>query len=127
MQIKFVNTDTLDATIVNIRNGTFDEVLAEAAKTLPLFDSTILQRNGDIFRLNNYIGEIIYHGVPKAETRLGRKEQNWDDKLEVFKKYYKPTMSAKELSVISELSLGHVYYIARKFGFELKAVRQRRK
>lgn len=127
MQIKFVNTDTLDATIVNIRNGTFEEVITEAAKMLPSFDSAILQQNGDIFRMNNYIGEIIYHGVPKAETRLGRKEQNWDDKLEIFKKYYKPTMSAKELSVVSELSLGHVYYIARKFGFTLKAVRKRNK
>lgn len=119
MQIKFINIQTLDSKVVNVRNGTMDEVLDEAEKCLPDFNRVILDRNGDVLKFNNYIGDILYHGITKADSKQGRKEFDWSDKYELLMEHYQDDLTASDLSLKSGISLGHVYYIARKFNIKL--------
>lgn len=124
MQIKFFNIETLDTNVVNVKHGTLNEVLNEAEKVLPNFNKTILSQKGDTLKFDGYMADIIYHGKTREESKSGRVAQDWSEKLDTFKKFYKPTVTASALSAASGLQLGHVYYIARKYNFELASARR---
>lgn len=119
MQIKFFNIETLDTNIINIKHGTMEDVLDKAEETLPNFNKTILSEKGDTLKFTGYIGDVLYRGKTRKEFSRGKAPRDWSEELEAFKKFYKPTLTAKALSALSGLSLCHVYYLSRKHNFEL--------
>lgn len=123
MQVKFINTDSLDSKVINIKGGTLDEILEEASGNIEGFDKTILQRNGSLLRFNGYIGDIIYHGTPRAEQHKGRTPKDWTQEIEVYNTFYEknPDMTAKEFAEVSKLPLNVVYYMSKKLNKPLKA------
>lgn len=122
MKIIVINQETLESQIFNKTGATVEELLTENGITGDI------QKHEDNFKCSGYIGHILYHGVAKDEMKTrGRKAINWDSEIATFKAHYRNTMTAKELSVISGLDLGRVYYISRKENLPLKAgVRGRR-
>lgn len=128
MQVKFINKETLETKIINIKGGTLPEILDEAETVFNDFDKTILKQNGDILLLKGYYADILYHGTPKSEQNRGRQPLDWTDKIEQFNNAYNENITAAELASNSGLSLSHVYYLSSKLNKTLKAAtRGRRK
>lgn len=128
MQIKFINTSTLDSQIINVKGGTLEETLAEASKEITGLKLESMVRNENILGFDGFIGDIIYYGTPKNEQApRGRIARDWTDEIEIFDKHYSDRITAKQLSVKSGLSLSHVYYIAKKKGVTLAAGKRGRR
>ncbi len=127
MQIKFINTTSLDSKIINIQGATVDEILNTAVNEINDFNKTIIKRNGNIMMFNNYIGDILYYGVPKAEQRRGRKKVDWTERNAKFEKHYSSDKTAKQIADKSGLTTSEVYYIAKQLNKQLAHGKRGRK
>lgn len=131
MKIKVIDTQTLTSTIVNQSGITLEQAVDLMKQEVPGFDANAEIECGpedDLFRVGRFIGFILYRGVEPRELKArGRSSMDWSDTIELYNKFYKPELTAKELAVISGISLGHVYYVSKMVNKPLKAAKRGRK
>ena len=131
MKIKLVDTETLESTLVNQTCITFEQAVDLIKKDIPGIEPDTSVENGsdpDIFRLGRYIGYILYRGVDPADyKRRGRAGRDWTEERKKFNEHYKPTMTAKQLSLLTGIDRGRIYYISKMENKPLKAGKRGRR
>jgi hypothetical protein len=122
MQIKIINTETLNFHIVNVKFGTIEDVLNKAKEDY--FSDLNIEDNikpvNNLFKLGKYLCDIVYVGKIGGRATSGRQTRDWEPEIEQLRKFYSPDRTVKQMSVLSGIAVGRVYYLLKMKNWEYK-------
>lgn len=115
MQIKIINTETLNFQIVNVKFGTIEDVLNKAKEDY--FSDLNIEDNikpvNNLFKLGKYLCDIVYVGKIEGRATSGRQTRNWEPEIEKLMEFYSPNCTVKQMSVLSGIEVGRIYYLLK--------------
>ncbi len=74
----------------------------------------------NLFKLGKYLCDIVYVGKIGGRATSGRQTRDWEPEIEQLRKFYSPDRTVKQMSVLSGIAVGRVYYLLKMKNWEYK-------